>query len=159
VPHGGGYADRLALRASLDSKAPSTAKRQMDATEDKVGGQSVRVQQQNDRLRETALSRIESKIAWLSGSCTGLTREAQEQVRRIDKLDIRVMEWRCAMEEKISSHIALQERMSYLENLIGDSADKHAKWEAAHGNISKLLKSHEARGAQHAALQERLEYL
>jgi hypothetical protein len=53
----------------------------------------------------------------------------------------------------------LTERIEYVEKLLGDSVDKHAKWEAAHGNLSKLQKEQEARGVHHAALQERVDNL
>jgi len=61
--------------------------------------------------------------------------------------------------ELCQNHTAIEQRMAYIEQMLGDSADKHAKLEAGHSNLRKLQKEQEARGAHHAAMQERITYL
>merc|ERR1711957_611217 len=62
-------------------------------------------------------------------------------------------------DHRSEQHAALHDRMEYVENLLGDSADKHALWELTHAEQANLQKESEARGEQHAALQERMWYI
>jgi len=69
-------------------------------------------------------------------------------------------------EARNTHHASMQERLDYIEGAIGDSADRHAKWEAMHSKLegvstkfAKLQKEHEARGAHQATLDERIQYL
>merc|ERR1719193_2326895 len=67
-------------------------------------------------------------------------------------------------------HASLPERMDYLEQVLGDSADKHAKeladiraahakFAEAHGKHAKDLEGLKRIHAHHATLQERIDYL
>lgn len=98
-----------------DSAVLTAVRRQMEALEDKLSGQIGRVQQQSDRLRDAALSRVDSKmvtmealqpkldrrLAELSGNYKGLSDEMQAQIRRLDQMDSRLWEWRHQLEEEV----------------------------------------------------------
>jgi len=60
-------------------------------------------------------------------------------------------------------HATLQERVDYLEKLLGDSADKHAKeldnLKVVHARHAEEVKGISAAQAQHATMEERLNYL
>lgn len=88
--------------------------------EEKLGGQIVRVQQQGDRLRDAAFSRVDAKmgtmetlqpkfdrkLAELSGNYKGLSDEMQAQIRRIDQMDTRLWEWRHQVEDEVRTKFA-----------------------------------------------------
>mmetsp|Transcript_106839 Transcript_106839/g.299128 ORF Transcript_106839/g.299128 Transcript_106839/m.299128 type:complete len:518 (+) Transcript_106839:92-1645(+) len=90
-------------------------RRQLEALEEKFNGQFTRVQQQGEKLRETALARYDSKVsnletnlprverrvAEISGNLRGLSDEVQCQIRRIDQADSRLWDWRHHLEEEI----------------------------------------------------------
>lgn len=94
-----------------------TVRKHMEALEEKFNSQLVRVQQQSDRLRDAAFSRVDAKLgtmeniqpkldrrlAELSGNYKGLSDEMQTQIRRIDQMDSRLWEWRHQLEEEIRS--------------------------------------------------------
>jgi hypothetical protein len=62
-----------------------------------------------------------------------------------------------AREEK---HASLEERMKYLEGLIGDNADKHSKELAAHKAAhAKLVSDTKSRDTKHVTMEERLNYI
>jgi len=60
-------------------------------------------------------------------------------------------------------HATVEERINYVEKLLGDSADKHAKelkaLKAAHDRHASDLSDVKAGHAQHASLPERINYL
>uniref|UniRef100_A0A7S4UBT1 Uncharacterized protein n=1 Tax=Alexandrium monilatum TaxID=311494 RepID=A0A7S4UBT1_9DINO len=103
-------------RANYESALLSAVRRQIESFEEKVGGQisTLRCQQQRDRLREAAFSRLEEKmssleghqpkldqrLAELTGNFKGLSDEMQAQIRRVDLMDDRLWEWRHHLEEE-----------------------------------------------------------
>lgn len=109
------YSVALTTKAAQDSAVLTAVRRQMEALEDKLSGQIQRVQLQSDRLRDAALSRVDSKmgameaiqpkldrrLAELSGNYKGLSDEMQAQIRRLDQMDSRLWEWRHQMEEEV----------------------------------------------------------
>lgn len=111
--------------AAANGKASETAimtlvRSQLSSLEEKLSSQILRVQQQGDRLREAAFSRVDSKVgaveslqpkydrrmAELSGNVKGLSDEMQSQLRRIDQMDSRLWEWRHQLEEELRSRLA-----------------------------------------------------
>eukprot|EP00931_Biecheleriopsis_adriatica_P107436 TRINITY_DN8177_c0_g1_i1.p1 TRINITY_DN8177_c0_g1~~TRINITY_DN8177_c0_g1_i1.p1 ORF type:complete len:599 (+),score=161.53 TRINITY_DN8177_c0_g1_i1:160-1797(+) len=105
--------------AKADHVVMAAVKGHVSSLEDKLGTEIRRVQQQGDRLREAAFSRVESKLsaveslqpkydrrmAELSGNVKGLSDEMQSQLRRIDQMDSRLWEWRHQLEEELRSRI------------------------------------------------------
>lgn len=95
----------------------SVLRKQMEVVEEKLGSQISRVQQQSDRLREAAFSRVDAKmgnmeslqpkidrrLAELSGNYKGLSDEMQAQIRRLDAIDNRLLDWRHQLEEEFRS--------------------------------------------------------
>ena len=51
----------------------------------------------------------------------------------------------------------VEEGLDCIAELLGDSAQKHARWGQTSAEQAKLLKGHGARGEQHAALAERVD--
>ena len=88
-------------------------KKQMDALEEKVGGQMSRLKEGHERLKEVHLARLEEKVtaaegtqprlerrlAEMSGGFQGISDEQQNQIRRVDAMDERWREWRRSLEE------------------------------------------------------------
>lgn len=66
-------------------------------------------------------------------------------------------------EELAAKHATLAERVEYLERLMGDSADRHAReleaLRSAHANHAKELQGTKSAQAQHASVGERLDRL
>lgn len=113
-------------KAAHESAILSAVKQQMDALEDRLSAQIVRAQQQGDRVRDAAFSRVESKVATteaaqprvdrriaeLCGNYKGLSDEMQSQIRRIDAMDSRLWEWRQKSDEELRHKLAgLEEGM------------------------------------------------
>lgn len=112
----------LSARANYESALLSAVRRQIESFEEKVGGQisTLRCQQQRDRLREAAITRLEEKmssleghqprldqrLAELSGNFKGLSDEMQAQIRRVDLMDDRLWEWRHQIEEEFRQKYA-----------------------------------------------------
>merc|ERR1719401_1395803 len=104
-----------AAKAAQDNAALAALRRQFEGLEEKLVGQIQRVQQQGDRLRDAAFSRVDAKmgsmealqprfdrkLAELSGNYKGLSDEMQAQIRRIDGMDTRLWEWRHQMEDEV----------------------------------------------------------
>lgn len=102
-------------KVAQESAILTAVRRQMELLEDKLSGQIGRVQQQSDRLRDAALSRVDSKmgtmealqpkldrrLAELSGNYKGLSDEMQAQIRRLDQMDSRLWDWRRDLEEEV----------------------------------------------------------
>eukprot|EP00931_Biecheleriopsis_adriatica_P025225 TRINITY_DN15541_c0_g1_i2.p1 TRINITY_DN15541_c0_g1~~TRINITY_DN15541_c0_g1_i2.p1 ORF type:complete len:1858 (-),score=462.88 TRINITY_DN15541_c0_g1_i2:61-5634(-) len=65
-----------------------------------------------------------------------------------------------ASEEKLEHHASLASRVEYLEQIMGDSIDKHDAMADAHETVkdmhSKMQEQHEA---NHASLQERMDFV
>merc|ERR1740121_1900261 len=117
TPHRTGpYMGAVAVaKAAQESAILTAVRRQMESMEEKLGGQIVRVQQQGDRLRDAAFSRVDSKmgsmealqpkldrkLAELSGNYKGLSDEMQAQIRRIDQMDTRLWEWRHQLDDEV----------------------------------------------------------
>eukprot|EP00929_Paragymnodinium_shiwhaense_P001482 TRINITY_DN101703_c0_g1_i1.p1 TRINITY_DN101703_c0_g1~~TRINITY_DN101703_c0_g1_i1.p1 ORF type:complete len:512 (-),score=167.25 TRINITY_DN101703_c0_g1_i1:214-1749(-) len=109
-----------ATKSMQESFILAAVRRQMEALEEKLGGQITRVQQQSDRLRDVALSRVDTKmgsvealqpkvdrrLAELSGNYRGLSEELQAQIRRVDAVDARLAEWQSQFEEQIRNQLA-----------------------------------------------------
>lgn len=105
------------MKSVQDNAILTAVRRQMEILEEKLGGQITRVQQQSDRLRDAAFSRVDSKmgtmealqpkldrrLAELSGNYKGLSDEMQTQIRRTDQMDQRLWEWRHQLEEEVHS--------------------------------------------------------
>lgn len=106
----------LTARQNYESALLSAVRRQIESFEEKVGSQisTLRNQQQRDRQREAAFSRLEEKmctlenmqprfdqrLAELTGNFKGLSDEMQVQIRRVDLMDDRLWEWRHQLEEE-----------------------------------------------------------
>eukprot|EP00929_Paragymnodinium_shiwhaense_P057219 TRINITY_DN28632_c0_g1_i3.p1 TRINITY_DN28632_c0_g1~~TRINITY_DN28632_c0_g1_i3.p1 ORF type:complete len:560 (+),score=129.33 TRINITY_DN28632_c0_g1_i3:129-1808(+) len=113
-----GYAG--SSRPVQDGAILAAVRRQMEALEEKLGGQITRVSQQSERLREVALNRVDSKmgtmeslqprmdrrLAELSGNYKGLSDEMQAQIRRSDQLESRLYEWRQQLDEEIRGRVS-----------------------------------------------------
>merc|ERR1719401_1414897 len=109
-----------AAKAAQDNAALAALRRQFEGLEEKLVGQILRVQQQGDRLREAAFSRVDAKmgsmealqprfdrkLAELSGNYKGLSDEMQAQIRRIDQMDTRLWEWRHQLEDEMRGKFA-----------------------------------------------------
>eukprot|EP00440_Ansanella_granifera_P075573 gb/GFBE01082008.1/.p1 GENE.gb/GFBE01082008.1/~~gb/GFBE01082008.1/.p1 ORF type:complete len:568 (+),score=125.24 gb/GFBE01082008.1/:1-1704(+) len=107
--------NRVAVKSSGDAALLGAVRKQMEAMEEKLNVQISRVQQQSDRLRDAAFSRVDAKmgsieslqpkldrrIAELNGNYKGLSDEMQAQIRRIDQMDSRLWEWRHQLEDEI----------------------------------------------------------
>jgi len=94
---------------------------------------------------------------------------------KLDSLHGRLAEERAAREQHHNSmrssmtaeqqardahHASVQERLQYLEGLIGDNADKHAKeLESQRANHAKLTSEAKSREMRHATLEERLDFI
>ncbi|CAJ1377475.1 unnamed protein product [Effrenium voratum] len=112
-----------ARRAPSDD-VMSIVRRHLEATEEKLSVQIGKVQQQSDKLRETAFARVDAKLcgfesaqpkfdrrlAELSGNYQGLSDEVQSQIRRVDQLDTRLRTWRQELEEMIRAKFSELER-------------------------------------------------
>lgn len=119
-----------AARAATENVVLAAVRRQMEALEEKLTAQINRVQQQNDRFRDVAMSRVDSKmstmeaaqpkidrrLAELGGNYKGLSDEMQQQIRRVDQMDTRLSEWRRQLEEeirgKLSDHDSNHQQLS-----------------------------------------------
>merc|ERR1712226_1760683 len=95
----------------------------MDTLEDRLGGQLIQGQQQNDKV-SLNLSRVDSKItsletlqpavdrklAELAGNYKGVSEGLQSQIRRIDRMDTQLWEWRKQLEEEMRGKFAETEQ-------------------------------------------------
>lgn len=121
----GPYMGALAAAKAAQEGAILTAmRRQLESLEEKLGSQIVRVQQQGDRLRDAAFTRVDAKmgqmealqpkfdrkLAELSGNYKGLSDEMQAQIRRIDQMDTRFWEWRHQLEDEVRTKFAEYEQ-------------------------------------------------
>lgn len=107
-------------KAAQESAILTAVRRLLEALEEKLSGQITRVQQQGDRLRDAAFSRVDAKmgnmeglqskfdrkLAELSGNYKGLSDEMQAQIRRIDQMDTRLWEWRHQVEDEVRTKFA-----------------------------------------------------
>lgn len=112
-PHVGAVA--IARVAAQENNILAAMRKHIEALEEKIASQMVRVQQQGDRLREAAFTRVDAKLgnmealqpkfdrklAELSGNYKGLSDEMQAQIRHIDQMDTRLWEWRHQMEDEV----------------------------------------------------------
>lgn len=160
----------LSARPAYDGAVLTSVRRQIEAFEDKVGHQisQLRCQQQYDRLREAAFSRLEEKLnameslqprqdqrmAEITGHFKGLSDEMQAQIRRMDFMDDRLCEWRRQTEED------LRQRHVHLEQLvqrIGSGARlTGASSEENHQRLSQRVYKLEADVQERFALQEEI---
>jgi hypothetical protein len=158
----------LSARPAYEGAVLASVRRQIEAFEDKVGHQisHLRSQQQHDRLREAAFSRLEEKlnameslqprqdqrVAEITGQFKGLSDHMQAQLRRMDLMDDRLSEWRRQTEED------LRQRHVHLEQLvqrIGSGARlTGASSEENHQRLSQRVHKLEADVQERAALQE-----
>lgn len=95
-----------------------------EAAEERLSVQIGRVQQQNEKLREAAFSRVDAKLcgfealqlkidrrlAELSGNFQGISAEVQVQIRRIDQIDSRLRSWKQELEDMIEARFAELEK-------------------------------------------------
>lgn len=102
-----------------NGKAEGGLQNALVGVEERLNAQISRVQQQGERLREVALSRMEAKVgavealqpkvdrrmAELSGSVKGLSDEMQSQLRRVDQIDSKLWDWRHQLEEELRSRL------------------------------------------------------
>lgn len=102
-----------------NGKAEGGLQNALVGVEERLNAQISRVQQQGERLREVALSRMEAKVgaveafqpkvdrrmAELSGSVKGLSDEMQSQLRRVDQIDSKLWDWRRQLEEELRSRL------------------------------------------------------
>ncbi|CAE8625903.1 unnamed protein product, partial [Polarella glacialis] len=109
------YSGVAGVHSLQESAILVAVRKQLEAMEEKFTAQINKVQQQSDRLRDAAFSRVDSKmssmealqpkldrrLAELSGNYKGLSDEMQSQIRRIDQMDSRLWEWRHSFEEEI----------------------------------------------------------
>ncbi|CAK8989213.1 unnamed protein product [Durusdinium trenchii] len=115
--------------------------------EERLSAQIARVQQQGDRLREVALSRMDAKVstvealqpkfdrrmAELSGSVKGLSDEMQSQLRRVDQIDTKLWDWRHQIEEE------LRVRLVEVEQSLQQLGSAHRVAKAAAEDSAKKL--------------------
>jgi len=157
-------------RPAYDGAVLTSVRRQIEAFEDKIGHQisNLLCQQQHDRLREAAVSRLEEKLnvmessqprqdqrmAEITGHFKGLSDEMQAQIRRMDLMDDRLCEWRRQTEED------LRQRHVHLEQLvqrIGSGARlAGASSEENHQRLSQRVHKLEADVQERFALQEEI---
>jgi len=95
-------------------------RKKIESLDEKFSGQIARVQQQNDRLRDLAISRVDSKLgsmeaqhpkisktlSELTGNYKGLSDEVQSMIRRLDQMDGRFWEFRHELEEEVRGKLA-----------------------------------------------------
>jgi len=110
---GAGPLRQAAARATYETAVLTAVRKQIDTFEEKVGSQIGRMQQQEHKLREAAVTRLEEKmhategqqpkvdrrIAELKGNFQGLSDEMQSQIRRVDLVDERLWEFRRQIDE------------------------------------------------------------
>jgi len=108
----------------------TAVRRQIEALEDKMCGhvanEIARVQQHSDRMRDSAMARLDAKVAHmetaqlprldkrvaeLSGNYKGLSEEMQSQIHRIDQMDTRLWEWRNQLDEETRNKVKEVEEM------------------------------------------------
>lgn len=160
----------LSARPSFEGALLTSVRRQIEAFEGKVGDQihNLRCQQQRDRIREAALSRLEEKLsaveglqprfdqrmAELTGNIKGLSDEMQAQVRRVDLIDDRLCEWRHQTEEEF------RHRHANLEKSVQkNSSDIHVMTvsvEERHRGLTERIQALEADIQERFALQEEI---
>jgi len=117
---------------------------------------------------EDRMSELEAKLASISSDNTlafdKLVAADAKLRSALDDLNLKVKGDKDATKEQTT---AVQERLDYLENFIGESAEKHEahmkEIEAAHSKIKDvhgvLEKEKQARDTHHSTLEERVEYL
>jgi len=154
----------------------------MEALEDKLSGQIGRVQQQSDRLRDAALSRVDSKmvtmealqpkldrrLAELSGNYKGLSDEMQAQIRRLDQMDSRLWEWRHQLEEEVrNKFVEVEQNIQRVSSSVrvmstanDDLQKRHnQRVQRLEGILDERLQSSEDTQSGLMSLHERLEQL
>jgi len=125
TPGSGARTSSLAVpRATHEAAILTAVRRQIEALEEKLTGQICRVQQQSDRLRDAAFSRVDQKmgsmealqpkfdrrLAELSGNYKGLSDEMQAQIKRVDQLDSKLWDFRHHLEEEMRTKISEMEQ-------------------------------------------------
>jgi hypothetical protein len=153
-----------------ESAILTAVRRQMELLEDKLTGQIGRVQQQSDRLRDAALSRVDSKmgtmealqpkldrrLAELSGNYKGLSDEMQAQIRRLDQMDSRLWDWRRELEEEVRGKFVeleqnYQKVASSMRVMTATNADSSKRFEQRLSRSESIL---EERSVQLEELQQ-----
>mmetsp|Transcript_87372 Transcript_87372/g.182835 ORF Transcript_87372/g.182835 Transcript_87372/m.182835 type:complete len:521 (-) Transcript_87372:83-1645(-) len=106
-------------KAGQENAILAAVRKQMEALEDKLCAQIVRVQQQGDKMREAAFVRCDQKLALLEGNqprvdrrlsellgnFRGLSDEMQSQIRRCDQSEARMTEWKQTWEEEVRTRL------------------------------------------------------
>eukprot|EP00418_Pyrodinium_bahamense_P036817 CAMPEP_0179197346 /NCGR_PEP_ID=MMETSP0796-20121207/98138_1 /TAXON_ID=73915 /ORGANISM="Pyrodinium bahamense, Strain pbaha01" /LENGTH=516 /DNA_ID=CAMNT_0020901765 /DNA_START=193 /DNA_END=1739 /DNA_ORIENTATION=+ len=116
----------LHVKQAQEREVFTVVRRQMDVLEERLSSQIARVQQQSERSRDTALTRLDSKLgtmellqprvdrrlAELNGNLKALSEESQTQIRRMDQMDARLWEWRHKLDEEIRAKFTQIEQTS-----------------------------------------------
>ncbi|OLQ03745.1 hypothetical protein AK812_SmicGene13263 [Symbiodinium microadriaticum] len=142
-----GTTSRLRAMTPTAAVKDGALQNQLVNVEERLNAQILRVQQQGDRLRDVALSRMEAKvgafetlqpkfdrrIAELSGSVKGLSDEMQSQLRRVDQIDSRLWDWRHQLEEEIRG------RLSEVEQTLQQTASSQRITKASAEDSAKKM--------------------
>jgi len=142
-----GTTSRLRAMTPTAAIKDGALQNQLVNVEERLNAQILRVQQQGDRLRDVALSRMEAKvgafetlqpkfdrrIAELSGSVKGLSDEMQSQLRRVDQIDSRLWDWRHQLEEEIRG------RLSEVEQTLQQTASSQRITKASAEDSAKKM--------------------
>eukprot|EP00927_Polykrikos_kofoidii_P049042 TRINITY_DN4318_c0_g1_i5.p1 TRINITY_DN4318_c0_g1~~TRINITY_DN4318_c0_g1_i5.p1 ORF type:complete len:1250 (+),score=346.62 TRINITY_DN4318_c0_g1_i5:151-3750(+) len=106
-------------RANLDNALVTAVRQQMERLEDRVNHQLKLASVQGDRSKEASLQRLEEKvseqqtmqpkldkkIAQLTGNVKGLSDEMQVQIRRVDMMDERIVDFGRQLTEEFRQKI------------------------------------------------------
>lgn len=157
-------------------------KRQLEALEERLQSQITRLQHTGERDRETAVARLDAKVALveaqqpqldrrlaaLSGNCKGLSDEMQEQIRRIDQMDSRCWDVQQQFEAELRARFgeaeqARKEADSSLRSLSAATDDAVGKLSAQLRRLESLVEGrlgyYDEVGQSIAALGERVQEL
>mmetsp|Transcript_70961 Transcript_70961/g.148443 ORF Transcript_70961/g.148443 Transcript_70961/m.148443 type:complete len:1085 (+) Transcript_70961:93-3347(+) len=139
------------VRGQINESMVNLVRREVEQSEGRLKAEVARLREtvalsleKMDRVRETALHRLEQKIvnhetaqvkldktvSALSGSVQGLSGVVQEQIQRAHGVDSRIWEMRHQLEE------AFTKRCSELD---AQTKESTAKWRAEKGNLDETL--------------------
>lgn len=155
-----------------DNTMVGYVRKQMENVEEKLSMQLMRGQERSDKLQTVTLTRLDSKIvslesaqpkmdrrlAELSGNYKGLSEEMQTQIRRIDRVDSQIWEWRHQLEEEIRGKLAEMEQ-NYQRVASMVQVAQTAQEEINKLTDSRLLEVEEQMASHEGGTNENLEFL
>lgn len=104
----------FAARATQESALLQAVKKQLENFQEKVSAEIRKIQSQNDKVMEATFSRldekltayehfqpeIERRVSGLTGNFQGLSEESSRQIRRLDSMDERLLEFKRHLDQE-----------------------------------------------------------